>query len=602
MSLLSTERDPQDRRHAYEEYYGIPYPLPKLDLIAVAEHAFGAMENWGAISFQETRLLVDGASNTFARRDVFETSAHEIAHQWFGNLVTMRTWDDIWLNESFASLMETKITEELEPSFDAWSDFFVRVAGKAAAMDGDSLLATHPVRAHVDRPEEMSQIFDEISYGKGSAVLAMLDRYLGEERFRAGVTEYLKRHRFGNATTEDLLAALGRASGEPVAAFAGPWIDRPGLPLVRAERTPRGVRIRQARFAYLGAPEEEPWPIPMVIRVDGKAQRLLFDTREREIPVDPHARVVLNPDSIGFYRVRYDAALLEQILGELPAGPSRDAWAVLDDLAAFVFSGEVDWATYANAVGRFGTYTDRLTVETTGATLASFTLLFPDVEKVGRAAREFLARQTARVGLDRRPDEPPGTGVLRDRLTYARVRADPTFAAELAPRFDGWDRLDPDLRTAVSIARVRAGGDAGYDSVRARHANAASDTEALRLERALAWSPRPEKVRELLDLAVAGQINRSHILAVSVQAAANPAGRAVSWAWLQESLPALTDAFRGSGYLPLVLETTLPIVGQGRAAEVRAFFDRHPTPEGTRGLTKALERLEILERLGRRLR
>ena len=588
--------------HAYEDYYGIPYPLPKLDLIAVAEHAFGAMENWGAISFQEGRLLVDEASNTFARRDVFETSAHEIAHQWFGNLVTMRTWDDIWLNESFASLMETKITEELEPSFDPWSDFFLRVAGKAAAVDGDSLRATHSVRAHVERPEEMSQIFDEISYGKGSCVLAMLDRYLGEDRFRAGVTDYLQQHRFRNATTEDLFAALGRASGEPVAAFAGPWIDRPGLPVVRAVRTPTGVRLTQARFGFLDTTEEPPWPIPMVIRIDGRPQRLLFDTRERELPAPPNAVVVLNPDAIGFYRVQYDPGLLGRVLDALLGHPGKDACAVLDDLAAFVFSGDVEWSTYAAAVARFALYPERLTIETVAGALASFALLFPDVGPVVRTAREFLARQTERLGLDRRPEEPPGTGVLRDRLTYARVRADPAFAEEISPRFEGWDRLDPDLRIAVAIARVRAGGDAGYAAVRAAHARAASDTEALRLERALAWSPRPEKVRELLDHAVEGTINRSHILAVSVQAAANPAGRTTTWTWLTESLDALTEAFRGSGYLPLVLETTLPIIGRGRAAEVRSFFEHHPTPEGTRGLAKGLERLEVLERLGRRLR
>jgi tricorn protease interacting factor F2/3 len=587
--------------HAYEEYYGIPYPLPKLDLIAVAEHAFGAMENWGAISFQETRLLVDEASSTFARRDVFETSAHEIAHQWFGNLVTMRTWDDIWLNESFASLMETKITEELEPSFDAWSDFFVRVAGKAAALDGDSLRATHPVRAHVERPEEMSQIFDEISYGKGSTVLAMLDRYLGEDRFRAGVTAYLRQHRYGNATTEDLFAALGKASGEPVAAIAGPWIDRPGLPLVRATRTSSGIRLSQSRFAYLGATQEPPWPIPMVLRVDGRPQRLLFDTREREIPVPPRSVVTLNPDSIGFFRVHYDPELLGRLLEVLPTQPGRDSWAVLDDLAAFVFSGDVDWPTYAAAVGRFSDYPERLTVETIAGALTSFSLLVPEAGAVARTAHEFLARQVERVGVDRRPDEPPGTGVLRDRLTYARVRADRSFAEVLSPRFEAWDRLDPDLKIAVAIAHVRAGGEAGYEAIRAAHARAASDTEAFRFERALAWSPRPEKVRELLDLAVAGKINRSHILAVCVQAAANPAGRATTWAWLQENLDALTVAFRGSGYLPLVLETTLPIIGQGRASEVRSFFDRHPMPEGTRGLAKALERLEILERLRARL-
>ena len=254
-------------------YYGVPYPLSKLDLIAVAEHAFGAMENWGAISFQETRLLVDSSSSSFAQRDVFETVAHEIAHQWFGNLVTMSWWDDIWLNESFASLMETVITDRIAPALDPWTDFFLRTAGMAQAMGGDSLRATHPIRVTVHRPEEISQIFDEISYGKGSSVLAMLNRHLGDDRFRAGVTEYLERFRLRNARTDDLWAALERASGEPVSAIAGPWIDRPGFPVVSARIGPKGLELEQRRFSYLGSHEEDPWPMTMLLDVDGQRQR-----------------------------------------------------------------------------------------------------------------------------------------------------------------------------------------------------------------------------------------------------------------------------------------------------------------------------------------
>ena len=586
---------------AYEEYYGIPYPLPKLDLIAVAEHAFGAMENWGAISFQETRLLVDAASSTFATRDVFTTTAHEIAHQWFGNLVTMSWWDDIWLNESFAALMETKLTDRLEPRFEPWHDFILRTAGKAQALDGDSLRSTHPVRVHVDRPEEISQIFDEISYGKGSSILAMLDRYLGEERFRAGVTDYLQRFRYRNARTQDLFEALERASGEAVGSVAGPWIDRAGLPVVEASQDGRGVILRQRRFSYLGAPEDEPWPIPLVVEVDGRTDRLLFETRERRLDVPPGATVLLNPGSVGFFRVRYDRPLLDRLLRTLPARSGLDAWAVLDDLTAFLASGDTDWPTYARATEAFGGSSDRLVVETLAGSLSELALHFGHAVEVGRTARAFLAAQVARLGIDRRRDEPASTGILRDRLAFARVRLDREFAAELAPRFDGWGQLDPDLRTAVAIARVRADGERGLEAVRRALERPGSDVEALRLERALAWSDEPTRVREVLDLAARGGINRSHVLGVAIQAAANPVAREVTWAWLRENLETLAGIFRGSGYLPLVLEHTLPLLGLGRRDEVERFFASHETPEGSRGLAKGLERLEIAERLEGRL-
>jgi tricorn protease interacting factor F2/3 len=323
----------------YEDYYSIPYPLPKLDLIAVRDHAFGAMENWGAITFREVRLLIDETSTSFQRRDVFETICHEIAHQWFGNLVTMASWDDIWLNESFASLMETRISERLAPSIDPGTDFFLRTAGTAAAFNGDGLPSTHPVRARVDRPEEISQIFDEITYGKGSTVLGMLEAYLGENRFRDGVTDYLDRFRYGNARTEDLWDALGRASGVAVAGVVSPWVDRPGHPVVLARSGEQGLRLTQERFSFLGSTTEEPWPIPMLVDVNGVKQRLLFDSRERIVPTAPGATVHLNPGAVGFYRVRYDESLYDRLFAVLPTRSPADRWSVVEDLGAFLLSG-----------------------------------------------------------------------------------------------------------------------------------------------------------------------------------------------------------------------------------------------------------------------
>ncbi len=586
---------------ACEEYYGVPYPLPKLDLIAVEEHAFGAMENWGAISFQETRLLFDAASSSFSARDVFETVAHEIAHQWFGNLVTMDWWDDIWLNESFAALMETVITARIRSAIEPWDDFFLRRAGMAEALNGDSLRSTHPVRVPVERPEEMSQIFDEISYGKGSSVLAMLNRYLGEEKFRAGVTDYLRRFAYGNARTEDLWDALGRSSGEPVAAIAGPWIGRAGLPVVSARIGPGGLELEQRQFRYLGSADAEPWPISMVFDVDGRPQTLRWDTRTHGVPVPPSATVHLNPGGVGFYRVRYDPTLSERLLRALPSRPAADRWVVLSDLAAFLLAGEVDWPTFERFARTLATANDRLVLEPLGAFLTNLALHFPRAAPVQALARSFLADALARIGLDRRPDEPPVRGVLRDRLSFARVRIDAAFAAELSGRFAGWDQLDPDLRPAVAVARARHGGAAGYRDLRAAFEAATVDAESARLARGLSWSSEPELVRDALELAISGRLSRSHLFAVVGQASLNPAARAATWTWLTGRLDRLDELFRGSGYLALVLELALPALGIDRPDEVRAFFATHVYPEGTRGVEKGLEWLEILERLRPRL-
>jgi tricorn protease interacting factor F2/3 len=585
---------------AYEEYYGIPYPLPKLDLIAVAEHSFGAMENWGAISFREMRLLVDASSVSFARRDVFETIAHEVAHQWFGNLVTMRWWNDVWLNESFATFLESKITERLAPEFNPLADFILRPWGMIGARYGDSLRATHPIRAEVGRPDEISQIFDEISYGKGSSVLRMLEHYLGEERFRAGVTHYLTRFAYGNARTEDLWEALERTTGQPVRRVVSPWVDRPGIPVVLARSVPEGIALRQRRFTFEGMTDDEPWPIPVEVDADGARQSLLFDTRERTVAVPPNATVHLNPGAFGFYRVGYDPVLLDRLLGTLAARPAPDRWTVLNDLGAFLVSGDVDWPTYSRAVRAAATSADRLTVEEVVDSLGSWARAFPTVAPLQEFVRGFLADLTDRVGLERRADEGPDAGIVREALTFLRVRVDPAFARALSERFTEWERLDPDLRTAAAIARARVDGESGYRELDRARAQAASEADRLQFERALAWASSPALVAATLEQVLSGAIQRGHLAIVVRAAAENPVGRPLVGPWLEAHLPRIAEDLRGSGFLRQLFEQTIPWVGLARPEATRRYFEDHPFPEGTRGVAKGLEKLALFERVRER--
>jgi len=586
---------------AHESYYDIPYPLPKLDIIAVSEHAFGAMENWGAMSFRDMRLLLEDSSASFARSDVFETICHEIAHQWFGNLVTMAWWSDIWLNESFATFLEAKITDRIAPELDASSDFVLHSWGMGAALETDSLDVTHPVRCPVTSPEEIGQITDEITYGKGASVLRMLDSYLGETTFRAGVKEYLNRFRFRNARTEDLWDALGQSANSNVAAIVGPWIERPGFPVLRAELTPSGLQLTQRRFSSHENRDEPPWPIPLILDVDGHRERLLFDTRERVVPVPGHATVHLNPGAVGFYRVHYDRELLERLRTALPSRPVADRWIVLSDLAAFVVAGIEEWSTYERFVQALGLTRDRLVVQEVTDALSSLALALPRGGEPSDFARGYLSDLTGLIGLDRRPGEPDTLRIVREWITQARVRVDGGFARALAERFVEWDRLDPDLRRAVAIARARTDGDAGYRELRRALARPIAEGEALRLEVALAWTSEPSLVTSTLDLATAGGINRGHVPLVVAQAASNPVGRPLVGPWLERNLPELSRTFRGSGLLSLLLELTLPYSGLGRAEETKSFFREHSFSDATRGIAKGLERLELAERLISRL-
>jgi tricorn protease interacting factor F2/3 len=582
---------------AYETYYNIPYPLSKLDMLAVAEHAFGAMENWGAMSFRDMRLLLEDSSASNARADVFETVCHEIGHQWFGNLVTMAWWDDIWLNESFATFLEAKITDRIAPEFDPFTDFVLHAWGMRAALDGDSLAATHPVRSTVTEPEEIGQITDEITYGKGASILRMLDHHLGEGPFRAGVTDYLDRFRYRNARTEDLWAALGRSSNSDVTSLVGPWIYRSGLPVIEAELLPSGLRLVQHRFSYHGWSDEPPWPIPLTLEVDGRREHFLFDTRERTVPAPEAATVHLNPGALGFYRVRYSPSLYERLLTDLPGRPSMDRWIVLNDLSTFVVSGDVDWATYARFVRGLGLTTDRVVVEQLVDDLTNAALGLPTVPEFQELTRPYLADVTELLGAERRLGEPAPNRILRERVLRARVRLDAAFARAFSERFVEWNHLDPDLRAAVAIARARTEGESGYREIRRALARPLPEAEALRLEVALAWSGEPTLVASTLDLVSAGAINRGHVWLVVSQAAVNPVGRPLVGPWLERNLPQLSHIYRGSSLLSLLLEQAIPFSGLGRLEETKAYFRDHPFPDGARGITKGLERLELAERL-----
>jgi tricorn protease interacting factor F2/3 len=586
----------------YETYNGIPYPLPKLDLVCIAETSFGAMENWGAITFRDTRLLVDANTRSFARRDVLETITHEVAHMWFGNLVTMGSWTEVWLNESLASFLETKISARVEPGIDVLSDFFLRVAGTGAAIEGDSLDATHAVRAPVEGPNEIAQVFDEISYGKGSTLIAMLEAYLGEEGFRKGLGLYLSRFGYANARTADLWASFSEVSGEAIAPLMDPWLDRPGLPVISARQTASGVELTQHRFSYHGQSDAPPWPIPMVAEIDGRRERLRFDARTKTLAAPPSATVHLNPGAAGFYRVRYDATLTERLLGALPHRPATDRWSFLQDLGTFVLTGEVDWATFERAVRTLGTAPDRLVVDVLAGTLGPLSLFFPESPAVQDLAKWFFATQFERLGAHRRPGEPDTEGILRERVSFGRMRIDLGFARDLSELFLEWDRLDPDLKPAVAAARARIEGGAGYRELRRALDGELPEDERASVEQALVWTADPALALEALDRLGSGAVNLGILHYVLRNAAANPVARPVLWKWMTEHLGRVDELLRGSGLLSQAMEITLPILGLGRGVEVREFFRTHAFPEGAHGIAKGLERLTILERAEPRFR
>src|SRR5262245_6266688 len=298
----------------FNDYFGIAYPLPKLDLIAVPGGFGGAMENWGGITFFESRLLFDPATRASeARRGIFSIIAHEMAHQWFGDLVTMAWWDNIWLNEGFASWMQAKAAEAVHPEWQTW----LNSSGfKQAAMGEDARRTTHPIQHPIANESEALAAFDSITYAKGQAIIRMVENYLGEDAFRAGIRAYMRRHAYSNTTTADLWGALAAASGKPVTAVAAGFTEQGGIPLVIAQASCAGdtqrVTLRQERFTiHDPAPQPQRWRVPVThSSVGGAAEETVLLNGAAEMAAgrcgDP---VKLNPGDVGYYRVQYDAAM-----------------------------------------------------------------------------------------------------------------------------------------------------------------------------------------------------------------------------------------------------------------------------------------------------
>ncbi|MGC2288530.1 MAG: M1 family metallopeptidase [Thermoplasmata archaeon] len=583
----------------YERYYGIPYPLSKLDLVAVPEFWAGAMENWGAIAFSEMALLADATTSTLRRRGIAETVAHEMAHMWFGNLVTMKWWSDIWLNESFATFMSHRILDRTYPEFDSWSDFLPWWS--ASAFRGDSLQSTHPIFQPVDNTDQIAQIFDEISYGKGASVLRMIERYLGEETFRKGVNAYLERFQYANASHDDLWTALEEVSQSPVRRVMNEWISRPGVPMLVARVMGRRLTIDQRRFFYSGHHTEESWPVPVVARIDGVERRLLLEQPHTEIELATDEPPFLNVDASGFYRVLYDLHTLEQLRERFPQLSAFDQWSVVHDLAPLAEAGDLDVDQYLAFLRVGASATHFAVVSQFGRSGATLHRLIYDHPGFLEVYRNFLRAQTDRLGVEPVPGEPATNGVLRETLLEQRVWVDADFARRLARHFDEYDRVNPEARDAIATAFVRTGGAAEFEIVLRRFRSAASEGEMFRLLGALTASTEPALVERVLAMAEHKELLLSLVPTAIVGASDNVEARAVTWAWIQRNLNAFAESFRGTGRTSTLLEVVLQRLGLGRETEVREFFRSRVVPEGSQGIAKGLELLAAGSAMRRRL-
>jgi tricorn protease interacting factor F2/3 len=584
---------------AYGEYYGQPYPLPKLHLVAVPDLWAGAMENWGAIAFPEVGLLVDDETSPAVRRWAMETMAHEIAHQWFGNLVTMQTFNDLWLNESFATFVAAKMEEQLALRTDAWNEFLIRIR---PAYFGDSLESTHPIQMDLADPKAIAESTDEITYFKGASVVRMVDAYLGEDVFRRGVAGYLEQFRYGNARGEDLWAALAAVSGEPIAEVLPAWVGLTGFPIVRVSATSSGLHFEQARFLFSDSRRPEgPWPIPLTVEAGGERRRLVFRSATLDVPLPKTDRLLVNPGRSAFIRVWYDDSLRPPIVRRLSELEPADRWAVINDTSAFLFSGDASLSEFLELVRLGERFTDYPSVLELAYSLDGLLPFLGDAPGFRTAAIAFYRAQVARLSLDARPGEADTDSVMRERALFGLVKLDDAFAASLAPRFPEFGRLDAALRLAVAYAYARTSGPAGFAPLLELARSPADEDGAQTAAEALGGFATREMLSRSLAASLEPGMRASVAREIIVSVARNPVGAGLLWDWLKPNLRELEARSQGSWELARLLERVLHLAGVGRRAEVEAYFAAESFPEAANGIRKSLEFLGVASRLAERV-
>ncbi len=434
----------------YNQYFGVKYPLPKLDLIAVPGGFQGAMENWGGITYNENIILYDPkTSSEGTKQTIFNVVSHETAHQWSGDLVTMAWWDNLWLNEGFASWMADKASDHFNPE---WHVLDRAVAQKDDILESDSYTTTHPIQQAVTDPAQAAAAFDEITYQKGEAVIRMFENYLGPDVFQAGIQKYMQARKYSSSTTADLWDALGSASGKPMAQIAAGWTEQPGFPVVLAHAVPGGgVLLSQERFTVdTSNPPPETWQVPIAYTLAAAPRHITLHVGETPmgtvlladtatIPMRDIYHVLLNTGDKGFYRVQYAPALFAPLAANVETLAPTDRIGLLGDTWALAKVGRVPVNSFLDLADHTRTDTDLAVNSQTFGSL--FEIYGLERGQPGRAAfaaylRGVLAPRFASIGWDAGPNESSDTTLLRSSLIgELGALGDPGVIAEARKRF-----------------------------------------------------------------------------------------------------------------------------------------------------------------------
>ncbi|KAF4367053.1 hypothetical protein G4B88_016765 [Cannabis sativa] len=610
----------------YKEYFAVPYPLPKLDMIAIPDFSAGAMENYGLVTYRETALLYDEQHSAAANKQrVATVVAHELAHQWFGNLVTMEWWTHLWLNEGFATWVSYLAADSLFPEWNVWTQFLDE---SVEGLRLDGLEESHPIEVEINHASEIDEIFDAISYRKGASVIRMLQSYLGAESFQRSLASYIKKHAYSNAKTEDLWAALEEGSGEPVNKLMNSWTKQQGYPVVSVKVNGQKLEFEQSQFLSSGSSGDGQWIVPITLVCGSYENRksFLLEKKSESLdmpeylgcsvtnsPAEPGTGasctwIKLNVDQAGFYRVKYDEHLATRLRHAIEKNylSATDRFGILDDSFALCMARQ---QSFVSLLALMASYKEELEYTVLSNLIAvSYKIVriaadaVPELRELIKQFFIGLFQNAAeKLGWQPKAGESHLDSMLRGEvLTALAMYGHDLTLDEASRRFHAFldDRntplLPPDIRKAAYVGVMRRVSDSNrsdYESLLRVYRESDLSQEKTRVLGSLASCPDPKIILEVLNFLLTDEVRNQDVvfgLAVGIE------GRELAWSWLKDNWEHISETW-GSGFLltRFVSAIVSPFASLEKVKEVEEFFATRSKPAIARTLKQSIERVKI---------
>lgn len=590
----------------FTKYFNIPFPLPVLDLIAIPDFSAGAMENWGAITYRESAILFDPEHSSAANKQwVARVIAHELSHQWFGNLVTIEWWTHLWLNEGFASYIEYLALDHLFPGWDIWTQFAYEDLGEALTLD--ALKNTHPIEVNVHHPDEIHEIFDSVSYSKGASVIRMLANYLGEKDFRDGLRHYLKKHSYSNTATADLWRAFKYVSGKPIEKIMKHWTGKPGYPLLTISEGKNRFTLEQSRFfssaiSRRQVKDKTIWSIPVSYRTDRSAKKeFLMRAKKNHLPRVPSKWLKLNVGESGFFRTRYPISLQKNFDEPIKRkqfdaldrlGLIRDVMATAkpgklstpEGLGfALHYKNETDYTVWVELASSIGKIHDLIRRE-------------PFLEKYNAFARDIFAPIARKVGWTKKRGENHTQTLLRsmvlsnfgfygDSGTIRRAQA-------MFQKIKGtMNPIPADLRGVVYTTVARNGGQKEYARLLTMYKEATLHEEKNRIGRALGSCKDKTLLKKTLAFSLSKYVRVQDSISMIATVWRNSVGQEIAWNFVKANWKTLLNRYGGAHSFSKLIGVADSSNSLSLAKNFRRFFKTHPAPGAARAIEQALENI-----------